>query len=383
MAALPTSLPTALLSFTRTDSELVPAWLSDRDRPWLRELLDEARAAIGRPWTELARHWRRSDPDPRAGRRAAIAQHAVLAHLRGTAAIPRMVGIRQALFQLAANGIPTETAVTTIARQHDLRADQLLAHLFADLPGERRIAWPESQFDPSFVILLANRLLVQGMLRHANAAELTVHGASRSVLRTAWLHGNGLHVHACRDDRAELRWWNSNRRGATRSLTALVPTLPWTRCYTLRAACQVRHEAGTLVLSTGDAILPGPEPRQFDSALERDFARDFAADAPGWRLLREPVPIQLAQSLAFPDFEVHRASDGTRWLLEIAGLRDPAALPQKLALLGNARTILCLPRAHVPPELRTEPRIVPFGRRVIATEVLATLNRLSPTVADR
>jgi predicted nuclease of restriction endonuclease-like RecB superfamily len=378
---MPTALPTALLCFTQTDGELVPAWLSDRDRPWLRDLLDDARAAIGRPWTELARHWRRSDPDPRAGRRTAIAQHAVLAHLRGTAAIPRMAGIRLALFQLAANGIPTETAVTTIAQQQGLPADQLLTHLFADLPGERRIVWPDPPFDPSFVILLANRLLVQGMLRHASAAELTVHGATRSVLRTAWLQGNGLVVHGLRDDRAELRWWNSNHRLATRSLTALVPTLPWTRRYTLRAACRVRHEAGTLILTTGDAILPGPEPRQFDSALERDFARDFAATAPGWRLLREPVPIQLAHGLAFPDFEVLRTNDQTRWLLEIAGLRDPAALPQKLALLGNARTILCLPRAHVPHDLRTEARIVPFGRRVIATEVLATLDRLSPPEA--
>ncbi len=167
------ALPTALLCFSQTEGELVPAWLSDRDRPWLRDLLDEARAAIGRPWTELARQWRRSDPDPRAGRRAAIAQHAVLAHLRGTAAVPRLAHVRQALFALAANGTPTATAVATIAKQQGVPTDQLLAQLFADLPGERRVAWPPPPFDPSFVILLSNRALAQGMLRHATTAELT------------------------------------------------------------------------------------------------------------------------------------------------------------------------------------------------------------------
>ncbi|MBP8300021.1 MAG: DUF790 family protein [Planctomycetes bacterium] len=372
------ALPTALLCFSQTEGELVPAWLSDRDRPWLRDLLDEARAAIGRPWTELARQWRRSDPDPRAGRRAAIAQHAVLAHLRGTAAVPRLAHVRQALFALAANGTPTATAVATIAKQQGVPTDQLLAQLFADLPGERRVAWPPPPFDPSFVILLSNRALAQGMLRHATTAELTLQGAARTVLRTAWLHGNGLVVQALHDDRADLRWRRDSTSRSTRSLTALVPTLPWARRYTLRASCRIGHEAGTLVLTTGDAILPGPEPRHFDSALERNFARDFAAEASAWRLLREPVPIQLAHGLAFPDFEVHRASDGARWRLEIAGLREPAALPRKLALLADPHTILCLPRAHLSPELRANARILPFGRRVIATEVLAALDRLSP-----
>jgi hypothetical protein len=60
-------LPLRLQSFTATDGEFVPAWLTDRDRPWLRDLLEEAEAATGRPVAELARRWRRSDPDPRAG----------------------------------------------------------------------------------------------------------------------------------------------------------------------------------------------------------------------------------------------------------------------------------------------------------------------------
>lgn len=38
------ALPTALLCFSQTEGELVPAWLSDRDRPWLRDLLDESAA---------------------------------------------------------------------------------------------------------------------------------------------------------------------------------------------------------------------------------------------------------------------------------------------------------------------------------------------------
>ncbi len=363
----------------------MPAWLSDRDRPWLRDLLQEATAATGRPIAALAERWRSSVADPRAGRRAAIAQHVVLALLRAEAEPPRMVAVRQDLFRLAATGISHDDAVANAAHRHGLSPNQLMAQLFADLPGERTVHWPTPP-DASRVLLLANLALVQGLLLHARTASLSLRGAARAVLRTAWLHGAGLKVEAVDQERAHLTWRAGPGPRGTRSLATLTPLLPWAQQYELRAECAVRHERGTLVLATGDPILPGPEPRLFDSGLERDFVRDFAAIARDWQLLREPVPIALGGApgsapssglgLAFPDFEVCHLPDGSRWLLELAGLREPKALPAKLALLSHPRCVLCLPDAHIPADLRAHPRIVAFRRRVDASVVRGVLQRL-------
>lgn len=353
----------------------MPTWLSDRDRPWLRDLLQEAEHAVGSPIASLAARWHRSEPDPRAGRRAALAQHVVLALLRAQATPPRMAPVRQRLFQLAASGLPRDTALGQAAQEHGLTATALQAQLFADLPGERTVRWP-APLDASRVLLLTNHALVQGLLRHADRATLWLRGAARAVLRTAWLHGTGLAVEAIDGERARLGWHASSSARSHRSLTALVPLLPWTQRYELRAHCILGRTRGTLVLGTGDPILPGPEPRLYDSQLERHFARDFAAATADWHLLREPLPIALAHGLAFPDFELHRPRDGRRWLLEIAGLRDPAALPAKLTLLDHPRCLLCLPSAAVPLHLRDHARVVPFGRRVLARDVLNVLDRL-------
>jgi predicted nuclease of restriction endonuclease-like RecB superfamily len=288
-----------------------------------------------------------------------------------------MTAARQRLFRLAAAGLPQQAAIERAAHEHGLAGPVLLARLFADLPGEWTVHWP-SPLDPSRVLLLANTTLVQGLLRHAERATVSLRGAARAVLRTAWLHGTALTVAAADGGHARLVWRAA--AAGRRSLAAIVPLLPWAQRYEVRAWCTVGQTTGTLVLGTGDPILPGPEPRQFDSGLERTFARDFAATTSAWRLLREPLPIALAEGHAFPDFELHRPRDGSRWLLEITGLRNPAALPNKLALLDHPRCLVCLPAAAVPAHLRGHARIVSFGRRVRASDVLAALGRLAGPV---
>ncbi|MEO6597507.1 MAG: DUF790 family protein [Planctomycetota bacterium] len=373
----PGPLPARLLSLTLADGELVPEWFSDRDRPWLRDLLHEAEAAAGLPLARIEQRWRRSDPDPRAGSRLAVAQYVLCALLRGAAKRPRLTAIRQELFAAAASGLEREEALHQVATAHRRPPDRLAAELFADLPHARVVVWPDLAPEPSRFALLANRAIAQGVIVHASSASLQLLGASRTLLRTAWLHGTGLSVTRIDGAGVLLHWRRESggRRGA-RSLAALVPLLPWTRRYLLRARCVVGGHAGTLVLTTGDAILPGPEPRRFDSELERRFEQDFAAGASDWQLLREPVPIAVGDGLAFPDFELRCRRTGQRWLLEIAGLRDRAALPGKLALLNHEPGyLLCLPRRFVPTAWSGHPRIVPFGRRVAADDVLARLTQ--------
>jgi len=377
-------LPQRLLSFLATDGELVPAWFSDRDRPWLRDLLGEVEAARDTLLVALAQRWQSDDPDPRAGTRGPIAQFVVLALLRRQRTAPAMAAVRRELFRTVATGTTRDAALAEVAAAHCLSGAELAASLFADLPHERRVCPPV--LEPSRLMLLANLALVQGLLRHAVSAQLWLRGASRAVLRTAWLHGAGLAIEAVDGEQARLGWRAVGGTAAARrarSLGSIVPLLPWAQRYELRAHCAVRGESGTLVLATGDPILPGPEPRRFDSRLEQALAHDLAALG-DWQLLREPVPIRLAHGLAFPDFELARRSDGARWLLEVAGLRDPAALPAKIELLHAVpRLVLCLPRRLVPEDLRGHPRIVPFVRRVHAHDVIAAVQGIQARSAGQ
>jgi predicted nuclease of restriction endonuclease-like RecB superfamily len=328
-------LPTRLLSYTIADGELVPAWLGDRDRPWLRDLLADAAAFAGRPVGDLAGHWRRSDADPRAGRRQAIAAHVVLHWLRQCATAPSMSAIRRQLYSLTADGTERERALDEVAQQHGLDRAQLADNLFADLPEHRLVRWPEPPPDPSRVAFAANLAQVRSILRHTHSAEVAVQGSTRALLKTAWLLGAAATAIAAGPG-TTLRWHHAAT--ASRALPALVALLPWCHRYRLRADCDLGADRGQIVLTTGDPILPGPEPRHYDSRLEHAFARDFRARLPDWLLLREPTPIATANGLAFPDFEL-RPPRGEAWLCELAGLRDASVLPAKLALLEAQREL--------------------------------------------
>ena len=131
-------LPLRLLAFSAADGELIPAWLSARDRPWLRDLLAEAEAGVGRPIAELRQRWARADPDPRAGRRAAIAEHVLLSWLRKGAVGSPMAAVRRRLFTAVAGGAEPDAAFATVAATRAEHAAELRRDLFAP-PGVIRL----------------------------------------------------------------------------------------------------------------------------------------------------------------------------------------------------------------------------------------------------
>jgi len=283
--------------------------------------------------------------------------------------------MRQQLFRLHAAGVPGNEALHQVAAPQGLRADELAVSLFADLPDQRLVHWPEPPPDASRLALAANTGMVQGLLLHAHTIELQLQGACRALLRTAWLHGAGLQTVGQDDGTTTSRWQRGTAASSARTVASLVPLLPWTRRYRLTALCQVGGDRGRVVLCTGDPILPAPEPRRYDSQLERNFARDFAQARPEWRLLREPAPLATTHGTAFPDFLLTSPDRRHAWLCEVTGLRTASALPAKLALLEHAKLVLCLPERAVPHEYRTHPRVVPFRCRVPIERVLAILDR--------
>ncbi|MFO1077291.1 MAG: DUF790 family protein [Planctomycetota bacterium] len=370
-------LPERLCRWTTADGEFVPAWLSDRDRPWLRDLVEHARGAVGGTVAAMRQRLRGSEPDPRAGQRQRAAAFVLEAWLAAAASGPARVDARRALFELRARGAPVEVAYREVAATFRASSAELEATLFADLPDQRRVRWPEPAPEPGRLLLAANTAMVRGLLRHAEAAELRLWGGARTVMRTAWLLGAHAEFAAGADQATTLRFLEAATGGRPHVTAALVQLLPWTQRFRLVARCRIAGQQGRLVLATGDPLLPAPEPRRFDSRLERAFAADFAEIRPGWRLVREPAPLQLAGGLAFPDFGiVPDLGACAPWWCEIAGLRDERALPQKLALLAHPRAVLCLPRRAVPPELQMHPRLVAFGARVPVAAVAAVIERM-------
>lgn len=360
IAGVPVLAPRRL-PVTIADGELVPAWLGDRDRPWLRDLIEVAEGYVGRPVHEWLRRSRESEIDPRAGARQAVALHVLDAWLRKGAVGPRRSAMRLRLYGAAAAG-----AVDGLEREGER------AGMFDDLPLRRIIRWPAPPPEPARLALVANTVMAQSALRHASDVRLRLFGASRALLRTAWLHGAGLRPARSGGGDVVVSRWRRSPADPARATSAIVPLLPWARRYRLEADCDLGPSRGVLVLATGDPLLPGAEPRRFDSRLERWFLQDLLRAAPECRVVREPAPIVTSRGLAFPDFCIALPRRAP-WLCEVAGLRDAAALPAKLALLEHPRMVLCLPARMVPEDWRGHPRVVAFRRRIRVEEVLAVV----------
>jgi predicted nuclease of restriction endonuclease-like RecB superfamily len=72
-----------------------------------------------------------------------------------------------------------------------------------------------------------------------------------------------------------------------------------------------------------------PAPEEFDSEVERAFARNWG-DEPreGWRLERETEILHIRQKVFVPDF-VFQHEDGRRAMMEVIGFWTPEYLQQK------------------------------------------------------
>lgn len=120
----------------------------------------------------------------------------------------------------------------------------------------------------------------------------------------------------------------------------------------------------------------------FDSSIEQSFAEAFAAleqsqAVDGWRLLREPEPLLLDNSIFIPDFLLTRGH--RRIYVEILGFWTPSYRERKLQKLqqlqGRRDIVLAIPRdareafASIAPVFP----IVEYDGQLSATELLQTL----------
>ncbi|HEY0468442.1 MAG TPA: DUF790 family protein [Polyangiaceae bacterium] len=371
---------------------IVPHYFTAGDQPWLRALLDEYRRFVGRKCAEL--HERLREPlstrAPKTKLRIAIVVLDALCRSRPPAAAsPKEV--RAALFRAAAASHVARAAVlSAVAGSFALTESQLESALFADLPGERRVAELPPALSVARIITDANLAIVTSLLRRAAHVRIVVRGDYRALIRHARVAGL-----ICRQSRVEhgaqgvaldvsgpfALFHHCDLYG--RALGSLIPRLASSGEFDLTATCALGRDnlPGSLVLRSGE-LWHSPEPSLAspdiadDAQLERKFERAFRRAAPDWDLIREPGAIASGERLIFPAFAlVPRRDPNQSWLLEIVGFWTPDYLREKLQRLSAAgieRFVLCVDqnRECADAELPPDPRIIPHQARIDARAVL-------------
>jgi hypothetical protein len=408
-------LPRSLISLsTRVeDGRVVPHYLTERDEPWLRALLDEHARYIGRKRSELEDRLRDPlpVPSPRAKLRAAIHVLDALGRDRTTAAVPPREA-RWSVFRAAsADGSKREVVLGGVAKSLGVTPEELEASLFADLRGERRVAELPANLSPWALALETNRAMVCSLLKRASHVRIAAWGSTRALVRHARLMGLICVPSATKDAVILTHPHSTNAKSSARAaaegivldisgpfalfrhtevygraLASLVPRAAWCNRFEITAACALGRGSAcsTFIVRSGDPIGPGRELARYDSRLEERFAKDFGRAAPQWDVIREPQPVVTDGTLIFPDFELaHRHDPERRWLLEIVGFWTREYLLEKLRRLRAARLerlILCIDekRACRDEDLPVDARIIRYRNRIDPRAVLAIVDPADP-----
>jgi uncharacterized protein len=403
-------LTLARLSSQVGPGQLVLHYLTERDHPWLRALIDEYEGGIGSKQSDLLSRLKEplTIPAPKAKQRLAVEVLQRLTDTRAKAAVPPREARWTAFTAAAAATAPREETLGVAAEQLGVDVESLETALFADLRSERAASPSSVDLSPERIAHEANLRLVSSWMQRARSVRITAWGNTRALVRQARLHGlicnirrsapiptatvaSATGLDALPDEPAEGIELEISGPMALfrhtllygRALSALVPRALRCQRFELRAECETSSSAtvATLTVRSGDPLRPGRELPPYDSQLEQRFAKDFRKLARDWDVVREPRPVESLGSLIFPDFElVHRRDPHQRWLLEIVGFWTPRYLEEKLRKLRAARlerVLLCIDqeRSCTEAELPKDAIILRYKRRIDAQAVLAILER--------
>lgn len=386
-----------LLPLEVWDGEVVVDYLAVADHPWLRALVETFDACVGRRVRELSERLREPlpVPAPYPKRQAAtmVLRRLYQGKTRSPLPPPRA---RAALFGEAGAGPEREReeVVRAAAAGAGTSPGALWESLFADIPSEREVVAPVETPQPPDLALRTNLAVVQHLIHKSVKVTIRAEGNVRALVRLAKLRG--LICTAAADETGspparaagtllDLSGPLSLFRRTLlygHALADLVPPLAWCPRFHLEAFCIVRGESVRFALASGAPIFPGREPRQFDSALEERFARDFAHAAPDWELVREPEAFRAGGMLVFPDFLVrHRRDSSRRFILEIVGFWTAEYLTKKFAALRAAsihNLILCIDddRNCAAADLPLVGSVVRYHRRLDPAAVLRAIEEM-------
>jgi hypothetical protein len=406
-------LPRAWLPLnTRAEGDrIVPRYLTLRDHPWLRALLEVYARFEGQKRSELAARLQEPLPSPAPKAKLRVAARVLdsMTADRARSALPPPEA-RWRVFRAATGSeAPRDTTIQSVADETNITPLELEAALFADLRGERRVPALPAALSPSSLALRANVAIASSLLRRAETVRITAFGDTRALVRHARLVGlicNVQAIDAGRERRAASGMCRPGMVPASaepspgavidisgplalfhhtevygKALASLVPRVAWCDEFELTARCALGRGSplSTFVLRSGDPIAVGDEPESYDRRVEERFARDFRRAASGWDVIREPQPIDAGGALTFPDFElIHRADPERRWFLEIVGFWTAEYLREKLERLraaGLTRLILCIDarRQCHDGTLPEDARVIRYRSKIDPREIVAII----------
>jgi hypothetical protein len=262
--------------------------------------------------------------------------------------------IRSAIFSRSGGFTPDPASrsaiLAEVAGEFKLAAEEVERLFWNDLDDEQVLR----SFDamtPTGLLASYNLSLTQTLLFRATTMEFRPGGNWKNIFRMVKYLGLMYSIDTDQDGylvsvEGPVALLKLTQRYGT-NLAKLLPEIIKGGKWILRAQIVSRGQDDlrllTFVLGSSEkALLPSadrppfPE-REYDSSLESSFARRFNAMESRWKLLREPEPIPVGQSVMIPDFAFELGS--RRVFLEIVGFWTREYLERKLAKLQQVHGV--------------------------------------------
>ncbi|MBI3535489.1 MAG: DUF790 family protein [Deltaproteobacteria bacterium] len=380
--------------------EIVPQYFTERDYPWLSQLIEEYLRFKGQTRRRVVEHFRGKTGTIFEKKKCGLVFHLLHRMSEDDNGIKQGVKpskLRAQLFEEAATSVlrPASSSVlSSIARQNKIESvTEVLEAAFSDLPLERRLVKMPESMTSQKMALLCNLSLIQGIVSRSSQVEIKAFGSVRRVIRQAKLRKLLCQVENQRSsDNLIIRvsgplslFGHTQIYG--RSLAELIPLLPWCELFKLSAICRIRGRDGLLQIKTGVSIPPASEPKQFDSTTEAQFAINFNPYMADWELIREPEPICLkgTNTLVFPDFMIrHRRNQKLKFFVEIIGFWTPEYLSRKTEQVKKmeiSNMILCVDEVLICEDskasLELSNTVIFYKRKVKVADVMSKIIQLS------
>lgn len=342
-------LAETLLLHRREGELVVPGFLDPADDGWLAEILVRRERAVGRPQVELEAILL---GESALGKRRLVAK--VLARLarpertspvdpaRTRATVfAAAVGARDARREAGDSG--RARAIASAATTLQCSADDIEVSLFADLPGERRIAPLPAPVSPESLRIKVNAALAAGFLLRAVRVTVTCARDPLPLLRHA--RATGLI--------AERREGGVVLSGPFllfrftgiygRALSGVLPTLAGLGPFTATVDVLLRGSGGRLVLNERSPVFAASAARTSapKSPIDRLVA-DVALVAPDWTAITHPPPLEVEGGLAMDADLLLAPPEGDVWRIELLRFWTAAHVRRRVEQWSAAGVRACL-----------------------------------------
>lgn len=374
-------LPDSLLLHRREGNAVHPRWLEAGDLPWLEEMLVRRDRAIGQPQRELEEILLGDAPFPKR-RLVARVLSGLARPMQKSPLDPKRV--RAAVFGAAAGAVPREQAMAVAADLVKGTRAEVESSLFADLPGERRVAALAKPLSPEELRLKVNFSLAAAFL--ARAVRVTVKTEKDPLPLVRHARWNGL-IAERREGAIVLSGPFSLFRHSIlygSALAGVLPALARLGAFSASVDLLLRGTAGRLTFDAAAPVFLDGAVKISSSSPAARLARELLQVAPGWAAIADPEPLAVGGGILDADLLLVPPDGGPAWRVELLRFWTAAHVRQRVDAWThagvNVRLLLDAARnggEEPPPE---HPAVIVFDKRPNAVTLLARL--ANGTVAE-